>query len=279
MVPFFRKLSSFNTVAAGSTATLNLPLGPTYYTLALYCLDGSGVRTAAEIAADINFVVLKVNGTERTRVKASDLQMLHKYYGGTVANDGVLHIDLSPFWAQEHDARDNLAWGTGNVDVLTLEVELASGSGITTMTAHADMVMERRELGLIIQRRRMVWTPGSTGTQEWADLPKGIGSLTALHFDESGSAVVDDIEVEVDGVRMQTSPEAVIRAALTSKSERVPQTDVIHFETTRRKRMGEYIALRDVQDFRVYAEIDTAGAVPIVIETINAPLGLIAAAA
>lgn len=268
---FQRKMPSFNTVAAGSTSTVNIPKGPTYYGFDVKATIAGVVATEAEMKAQIAAVRLKVNGVTRFEASALHLIDLYKYMGKTVAS-GVLPLMLvDPDW-KTIPAMDNLAWGTSDVDTLTFELDLAAGATIDALAVHATVLGESRPLGTIIERHKITVAPSATGTFELPDLPRTNGDLLGMHFDLTGAAAADALELLINQVNIFDADLIVWNNRLT-RSGRAPVTGYIHFEPTYLNRLDDKITLgRAVQDWRFKLNMTAAGSVPVIMDTINTPL-------
>lgn len=276
---FGLKMPSFVSVAAGSTASVTIPRGPTYRAFHLHCLNSPAAASEAEMKAGITAVRLKVNGVTRFEGSATDLlDPLSAYYGiATVA--GVLSIHLALPWLRTITGEDNLAWGTSDVDTLTMEVDLDAASDVDAMTLYAEVDPVSQPLGLIREVHKIIVAPSATGTFETPDLPRRQGALMALHFDVTGAAAATAVEIYADQVRMFDLAEVVSRAMLGYRGERVPQTDYLHVDMIRLNRLDDAFPLANLSDFRCKLTVGTAGAIPIIMETLNAPLGAVVARA
>lgn len=269
---FQRKMPSFNTVAAGSTSSVTIPKGPTYYGFDIYATIGGVAATAADMKSQISEVRLKVNGVTRWEAWATHIiECLFEYYGKTLAN-GVLPLMLVDPDYKTIPAMDNMAWGTADVDTLTMEVDLAAGATIDAMSVYATVLGEARPLGTVIEVHRITVAPAATGVFELSDLPRFNGDLRAMHFDLTGAAAATAVELQINQVNVFDT-NLTVWNNIVSRSGRTPQTDFIHYEPTYLNRLDDKIVLgRAVQDFRFKLTMSAAGSVPLIMETVNTPL-------
>jgi hypothetical protein len=263
------KLPSFSAVAAGQTANLTIPKGPTYRGLFLEYRTSGTLAVEADMSADITGIRVKVNGVVRWESSAADLIMTLKYQGFTV-DAGILPIHFARPTLRTPVMEEATAWGTADVDTLTLEVDIASGATAPTLVGHALVTPDSRPLGPIIQRTKFSYAATTAGVFEVPDLPKSNGDLFAIHF---ASSVVTGLELLIDGSRIADVPK-VVADRILKDTGRVPQANVYHFDPTFLDRTDDRIALLNRQDVRFKLTVSGAGAVPIIMETVNAPLGL-----
>lgn len=270
---FARKMPSFVSVAAGSTASVTIPRGPTYRALHLYATVSGSAATEAQMKASFDAIRLKINGVTRLEGSATDLlDPLSAFYGYATAS-GVLSIYLALPWLRTIQGEENMAWGTADVDTFTVEIDMNGSASVDAMSLYAEVDPVSRPLGLIREVHKIVVAPSATGVYEVPDLPKQNGALMALHFDHTGSAVLTGLEVFADQVQMFDLNETVHAAILGYADRRNPQTGYIHLDMLRLNRLDDAFPLANLQDFRCKLTVGTAGSVPIIMETLNAPLG------
>lgn len=269
-IHYNRKLPDFSPVQAGAQAAIQIPRGPTYRTLILKYARGGVAATEAQLKSDIEAVRIKVNGTTRWAATGTRLvDILTKYYGHTLTN-GLLFIDLARHDLATIAGADNLAWGTRNVQTLTLEVDLASGAVNPELEAHAVVDPVSRDLGMIVECWELPFSTSVGGVFEVATIPSSRGQLFALH---AAGANVSGLDVEIDNVIFQNSPLDVLNAIYSRvPSGRVPQTDYVHYNPTYLDRLDDVLPL-SAQDWRLKLNMSAAGSVGLFMETLNQPLG------
>lgn len=269
MLHLFRKLPSFSAVAAGQTANVQVPKGPTYRQLILTYKKAGVDATEAQMAADLTKIRLKINGVTRLEASAADLISLAKYRGFTI-DAGQLPVFLAWPTARTPIQEENLAWGTQNVDTFNVEVDIAAGAGAVTLEASAWVTAEPRPLGPIIQVSTLFFAATASGTFEISTLPKGNGDLVALHL---ASAQITAVEVQVDSGNYLDGLTPALRSSY-KWTGRVPQTNFQHYEPVWLDRYDDRIPLINKQDFRLKLTMGAADTVRIVMETMAAPLGV-----
>lgn len=265
-----RRLPSFNSVAAGSTASIIIPTGQTYQTIVLRYKESGADVNEATMKASITKVRLKINGT--TRFEASGkhiIDCLNKFYGIAFVA-GQLVIPLTRPWLKTIEGEDNLGWGTANVNTFGLEVDIAAGATAPTLTADAVISPQNRDLGIIVQVSEMSFAAAVSGDYEISTLPKGNGNLVALHLE---NANITKIRAVADGYVLNDGDLAIMNTINQWTGLRVPQTGYVHLDALFKNRLGDTWPLAGVQDFRVIPTLSSAGSVPIVMETLNNPFG------
>lgn len=269
MFNFKRKLPSFNAVAAGSTATVNLPTGPTYQAIGINYKRNGVAATEAQIKADLKRFRIKINGTTRIDISGKHLiDVMMKYYGISFVA-GLIFIPLSRPWLKTMEGEDNLAWGTKNVQTLGLEIDIDAAAVTPTLTGEAFILPYDRDLGAIIQVMEFPFSTAVGGAFEISTLPRANGDLAAIHFD---GANVTAGEVFLNQVPASEGDEAINRSLLAWVGERTPQVGYVHLDPMIKNRVSDVWPLSQVQDFRVKLNMSAAGSVDIVMETLTAPL-------
>ncbi|WOF73806.1 major capsid protein P2 [Parvibaculaceae bacterium PLY_AMNH_Bact1] len=269
-IHYNRKLPDFSPVQAGAQAAIQIPRGPTYRTLILKYARGGTPATEAQLKSDIEQVRIKVNGTTRWAATGTRLvDILTKYYGHTLT-DGLLFIDLARHDLATIQGADNLAWGTNNVQTLTLEVDIASGAVNPEIEAHAVIDPVKRDLGMIVECWEVPFSTAVGGTFEISTIPEARGQLFAMHV---AGANATGLEVEIDNVIFQNAPSDVLNALYARvPSGRVPQADYQHYTPTYLDRLDDVLPL-SAQDWRLKVAMSAAGSADIFMETLNQPLG------
>lgn len=190
----FISTNAFSSVAAGSQATLDLPVGDlVYHGLQLSYGASGAAANQATMEADIDQVRIKVNGKEQRRFSARELFDILAFYGVSIET-GILWIPFSEGWRPSVVGEDSLAWGTADVSSLQIEVDIDAAATSPTLSARALVERVRRPMGPIVKWRRFNVGVSATGIRTLTTLPRQ-DAYYAIHAD---SADVDDVEVKVD---------------------------------------------------------------------------------
>lgn len=265
------KLPSFNAVAAGQTANVSIPVGPTYRQFMLYYKRGAALATEAQIASDLKKIRIKINGVSQIEVSAADLITDLKYNGFSV-DAGVLPIMLAWPTARTPIMEEALAWGTQNVDTLNMEVDIDPAAVAPALELVAWTTPDKRPLGPIIKITTITEAAAASGTFEYSQMPRSIGDLARAHFH---SPNITNLELQINGSRYIDSPIEVINASY-KWTGRVPQAGVVTYDPCWLDRYDDRVPLADKQDVRFKLNMSAAGVIRVVTYTIAAPLGVVA---
>lgn len=264
-----QRLPSLSRVSPGNTATLELPIGPTYERLIFIVTAGAGLD-----AGDIGRIKLLANGAEIQSYK--NLQRLN---------------DLNAYWNREADTMtatraefalhlnrgelvDNLwrnAPGIGTADLSTLHLEIdidGAAPADIKIVAFAQVDPVRQNIGAFFRVREYPASSGVAGLFEADKLPRGPW-YSAIHLFKSD---ITDIEVMAGDVKVIDGTKAVLERfqKAASPKARVPQTGkATHIDFITDGNLLESLPTANLTDFRVKMTLGTAGAVDIVTETLD----------
>ena len=274
VLAYTNKLPDFNPVAAGAIASTQVPRGFTYQDITLL-YQANGVKAnEATLKADIERVTLKINGVARWEMSGKHLVDINKFYGLT-QNAGELVIPLSRPWLKTPAGVDNLAWGTNNISSFQLEVKLASGATTPVLSANAEVLPYATDLGYIVEVHEYSFAASVAGKYEISTLPKANGSLIALHLDNANITALQGKLNNVEFIAQDSDLVAYHNAIKRlSDGKRIPQTGYAHIDAQRRNRLDDNIPLINLQEFMIAPTLSAAGPVGVIMETLNAPLGL-----
>ncbi len=274
MLHYLRKLPSFNTVGPNATSSVLIPRGPTYRSVVLkYGTNTVGGANETNFKAEIKKIRLKINGVTRFEVSGKyAIDIMNKYYG-IAFNDGFVVIPLMRPWLRTIEGEENLGWGTSNVDTFELQVDVHENADAPTLEAHAWVTPEQRPLGTIVEVHELIYSTAVSGQFEISSLPKGNGDLVALHFDNSD---ITKLEAFINQVAFIDGDIDILQDGYQWTGLRSPQTDYRHLDPCFNNRIADVWPLARVEDFRIKLTLAQAGSVPIIMETLNTPLGVAA---
>ena len=231
------RLPSFNGVAAGAVATINVPLGPTYNSFIL--------RTNADIsstatnlgASDWDTVFdefrILIDGRITYQGEVGYLVKLAQFYGETL-RAGTLPIFLSNPWARSLFGEDITAYGTaGGLSNMTIELGIKENQSVNELKMFAQQSAPR-PFGKHLVLRKISRAFGSTGIDEIADVPRGAHSLIGLDVTHTG---IDEVEILAAGTRVHDSDKETREQTLLM-SGRVKQTGMTHVDFCPRNRVA-----------------------------------------
>lgn len=252
-------------IGAGQTATLNLPLGPTYDRIDIEMKTGTGAGTevaAADWVNNIDDIRLKVNGRTEIEIYAEDLVKLNTFYGlAPVA--GVLSLHLTAPWARTIGGEDMGGYGTaGGMSSFTLEIDLKPGITIHTLKCRY-VQGDTKPYGPHTIIRRLSKSFASVGIDEVADIYKGAYNMLGLHIT---STSIGHVEIEADG-QIHHDTEAKSRLNQFKITGRTKQAGMTHIDFVGKNRIAfqggdgriraEAFPMA-LQDFRLKLDFTTA---------------------
>lgn len=262
------KMPSLSRVAAGSKATLELPVGPTYHRL-FFIATGTGLDVT-----DIGRIDVLINGrvvqTFKNLQRLFDLNSFYSRGADTVGNFAI-HF----FNAQLADLVYRRAPGIGTADVQTFHVELdIAGAGPVDLaiTAYAEIDPVSMPLGAFVNIREYPGNSSTSGEVEMDKLPRGPW-YQALHLFKSD---ISAVQLEADGgsgpVRVIDATKAILERVQKEASpvKRVPVTaSATHVDFCVDGDLQNAIQTAGLKDLRLKMTLGTSGAYDIVAESLD----------
>lgn len=266
------KLPSPNAVGAGQTATLNIPLGPTYHRIDLIYKESGTLANEATLKAGINDVRVKIGGRAQRTHSAAQILEIEQFYGMTFAA-GHLPLFFAEPWKRTTQGEDFLAWGTQDVPTFQIEVDIDAGATAPTLEAYAEISRVPRALGVIKRMRRFFVGVTATGDRQVQDLPKVGTSYAALHCFETAPGDIDSVLVEVDQTKVWDTPDHMANALYVDRGL-VPQSGIFSVAFDFDRRVGSPLSMvkangNTVSDFMVTATMGAAANFTIVTEELG----------
>lgn len=270
-------LPSFSPVAAGSTATLDLPTISVYDQLRLHYVTAGADATKALMEAELTEIRVKVNGKVQRRLSAAHINALLGFRG-VGFNDGYLPIMFSEPWRRSVQGEDSLSWGMADVDTFQLEVDIDGGAVNPSLEATAVKTPSNRPMGPVVKYRQFTVNVAAVGIVNVTTLPKS-DAYYGLH---AVSADIDDVEIKID-------QEEVFDAVLANANDYykqqglTPQTGYFHVVFDPTNRVSDALAMRRgegqgarqgqgvrlIKDFRIDFNMSAANSFTLITETIG----------
>ncbi|EOW9187383.1 major capsid protein P2 [Vibrio cholerae] len=256
MARTIRKCPSFSNVAAGSTATLELPLGLSYQAI---LLNFSGVTLAQlkniRIEADGKPIKKWADGVR--------LNAENKHYQRGDATADTLPIYFTRKEFLELAQQRLFALGTKDVQTLSLLVDI-DGAATSPALKATSIRSLNADMGYITRIIEFKHSSAVSGQIEIDNIPRRVGSaIAAIHI---YSADVTECALEVDGqvVWEMTKAQA---AKLQADYGRDPQsTTKLSLDFMLEGDFLQAITLDGVQDMRLKPVLSQAGNLDIVVE-------------
>lgn len=247
------KLPTPGTIAAGQTATFNIPLGPTYHRFYIQMDatnddDPSAPLNAADWADYVGDIRLIINGDTRIELAAKDLVALNTYHGH-VPESGVLPLFLSQPWMRTPAGEDNTAYGTAEgIASFSLELDLADEITVQKLEVRA-VITEPQPFGAHLRIQRFNKQLGLQGKLEIPDLPLGNYAMLGLHVT---TGQIDAVEILTNNVKVHDTSRALRREHLKIIGK-TPQANYTHIDFLGENRLGEALPMA-LNDFRLSLE-------------------------
>jgi len=258
------KLPTVANVSAGSTATLKIPVRPTY-NMIKFAYSGTAITRAM-----FKNIRLNVNSKPMLEYKNADrLQFINSYYN-RADNAGffTLHFDRKEL----HNLTERRITGLGTMDMGTLDITMeidGAAPGDLKLEAHA-IVSEPMPMGAIVKVKTFPYDSSTSGAKEISDIPK-VAPIMAVHFFK---ADVSRVEVETDRYKW-TEADKTLLEDIQKHYERVPQSAVAtHVDYLLEGQLAQALVAAGSQDFRLRPTIDTSGSMDIVVEYLDGFSGI-----
>jgi hypothetical protein len=265
------ELPSFNSVAAGQTATVTIPTGSRYHAI---FLKYKGNANQATIEADLTQIRVKINGKVQRVATLEELNKINAL-NGYAFQAGLVPVFFSEPWRRNVVGEDTLAWGTDGVRTFQIEVDIDSGATAPTLEAFAIVDEVKAALTNIVKWRRQSIQNNQTGKLTVNTLPRIKGDIyQRMHCFEQAGGDISGIEVNLDRKETYTQTDQENSAVLAMQGM-TPQTDVFHviFDETQRLEDGLPLSNGDdeVQDFSVEWDMAAANSFTLLTEVRGKP--------
>jgi hypothetical protein len=253
-----KRLNALSNVAAGSTATLEIPLGHSYDRIVL---EHSGVTLE-----QMKNVKVNINGKAIWSFKnAARLNRLNQYWGRETEAG---YLDF-------HFVREEMAnieyrrlFAIGTADVATFDITFDIDSAATNPVIKAFAIQSPNQpLGLITKIREFPASAATSGEYEIDNLPRR-ARIGAIHL--MGKSDISKLEIEVDSYK-QYEADKPLGEMLQKSVKRLPLgSDGLTVDFVREGNPFNALVLQagkvSVQDFRLRPTLDTAGSWDTVVE-------------
>ncbi|MDO0946638.1 major capsid protein P2 [Chromohalobacter israelensis] len=258
------RLPSLANVAAGGTATLNMPLGRTYEKL---ILSYSGVTRA-----QLKDLKLLIDGKPILEYEtAEQLASINKYYGRHDAAGYItiwfVRPEMNALEQQRVTGLGTGLNGKGVIQTLQLEVDIDAAAENPVIDARA-VQSDPKPLGVMTKVKRFVYSSATSGQFEIDNIPKG-PRLAAVHFIKSAGDITR-IEVEQNSRKIVEGDKGLLQY-LQSESGRTPQPQFLAVDWLQEGDLGQTIVTNPnvIQDQRFRLTLATPGAVTVLVEYLD----------
>lgn len=258
----YERLPSLSNVAAGSTATLEIPVSSTF--------DRIFIEAEGVTEAQLKNWEIRINGKPVQQFKDAVLiRRLNDYYGrGT--DDGVVDLWFIRPEFDNQDLRRMTAIGTEDVQTFDIRVDIDSAASSPKLTAYA-VRSPQTKLGLVTKIKNYPTSAATAGVKDIDNIPKE-GRCAAIHF--YGKADISKLTVQADSRSIYELSKS-LGEKIQRNAGRTPlgtNGTTVDFVTEKHPLQG--LAMRQVNDLRFKPELDTAGALDVIVEYITSFEGL-----
>lgn len=259
MARMIRECPSFSNVAAGSTATLELPLGLSYHMLHLYF---SGVTLA-----QMKNIRIEADGKPIKKWKDGErLNQENKHYGRGTATADCLPIFFVRKELEELAQKRLFGLGTQDLQTLSLLVDIDGAAAAPKLDA-TSVRAQNDTMGLITRIMEFKKSFAVAGEVEIDNIPLRKGSsIAAIHI-YSPDVTAASLEVDGQNVWDMTSAGA---AKMQIDHGRDPQSaSKLTLDFILENDVLQAIRTEGIQDFRLKPTLANAGNMDIVVEYIE----------
>lgn len=246
-------LPSFTPITAGSDTSVTLKVGGYTYERVMFELTNV-------TPAQLKNIEVRVNGDAIQEFKDGQQVLdINSFYNRKIKS-GFLTI-----WAIRPELtniaqRRTTAWGTMNLQTLSIHMEIAEGVTAPKIKGHA-VVTDARSMMTITKIKRFPYNAAVSGQVDIDNIPRG-PRVMAMHLFKSD---ISDVEVEMDNVRFYDASKA-LSITVQEENGRVPLTDCTHVDFLGDNDLANALITANARDFRIKATLDTAGGADILVE-------------
>jgi hypothetical protein len=268
-------LPSLSRVAPGSTAILEVPVGPTYRKIMFRVTAASGLDEA-----DIGRIEVLLDGKVKQTYKSlAQLIDMNAYYdrGGDAVSATLAQFAVHFDHAELTDGTQRRLPDIGTADVRTMAVQLEIASGAPAsiaIEAYALIDPTPKPLGVFVAVNNIPYTASASGDNQIDKLLRGPW-YSAIHFFKSD---VDSVEITANQVKVVDAPKSVLEyfQEVADPVKRVPQTaNCTHVDFVLDGDMlTNTLKTQGLSDFRCILNLGTSGNIDIVTETLDTLQGV-----
>lgn len=262
MMRSFEQLKKIENVVAGQTATLQLPIGPTY--------DKLRFTLAGVTPVQCKNVKLELNGRLISDfTNFAEMQKIDAYYGRRVQAGFVTwHFNEDDITANLADGRFfGLATLGLSTATISFDIDAAATNPVIAVYAEKSAPFPAEQQWLK-KYRRYPFPQGAGEFSEHTTLPKPVGAtIKAIH---AMKADVESVELIVDNTRWFEFPKAVneeMQKDYGQQVKRVPQAGMFTLDFALQGDVGNTMPITPgIQDLRLKTKATAGGQIVVGIE-------------
>lgn len=262
-------LPTLQNVNAGSTATLEIPVGGPNYDKIIFDLSASTGLTMAQIKN----IQIQANGsTWRNYPSGLDVLAENAFYkrGSTDLHEQTLTIFFtSPEYENASRAdRRITSLGTADLRSLTIRFDIDSGASAPSIAAYALRSEPGLPAGVVRKVVRFDASSAAAGILELPSIPRSAPIVAIDMVPSTGS--ITDVEVIVDSVKIVDSSVAILEEEQKhGPYNRVPQSGRVRIDFCHRGDLNDVLNVQSSNDFRVRAKTSAATSVVMLVEYLD----------
>lgn len=245
------KLPSFSNVAAGATATLELPLGLTYDQV-MFTFENITLHQMRNLKLIANGKVLQ----EYT--SAARLNEINKYYArGAATTKFLTWFFVRPELKTLQEQRMT-AIGTSDLQTLSISLDLEAGDYKPVITAHA-IKSNAAPLGLVIKTKKYGKSSATSGEFDIDNITRHPQArIAAIHlFDEDDK--IRHVELEMNSQRVIDMDADLARKIQVDYGRR-PMDKALSIDFQLEGDIAQSLVMQGVTDMRLKAFLEKPGA-------------------
>lgn len=251
-------LPPFTPVTAGNPTSLNLPVGGNTY-------ERIRIKYTGVTLAQMQNIEVRLNGDPiQEFTDGQNLDDLNDFYGRP-ATAGYLDIWCIRPELTNIGQRRLTAWGTTNVDTLSIHMDIDAGAAAPVLSADA-MIADPRDMDVITKIKQFPVNSGAAAQVEVSELPRG-PRIMAAHFFKSD---ISSLSVWLDGRAYYEETLKADGEALQVANGRVPITArATHVDFMGDDDIGNALITNNARDMRFKPTYGSAGNCNIMVEYLD----------
>lgn len=259
----FTKLPSVSNVAAGATATLDLPLGLTY--------DVLMVNLTNITLAQLTNIEIRVNGkTVQEFATGTELDNINKYHGRLAFANGVLPIFFMRPELSLPGERAITALGTADIATLSFHADVDAACTSPAITIYAQQSAQTN-LGVITKIRAFPRAAATSGDFEITNIPRSGARIACVHLFK---ADISHCVIKVDGREAVDATKTLLEQMQSAWGKTPVTASATHVDFVLNGNIQDALITAGVQDLLVRPTLDTEGAVRTIVEFFEEFAGL-----
>jgi len=265
-------LTSFANVAPGATATVLVPLGPTYERF-VFNLGGTTFTTA-----NITQIRCRINGKLCYIINGSDLLKVNAYYGLYTSGTNQLTLDFSEIFARDQVGQSIGAIATSyGIQTFQMEVDINAAAVAPTLDCYAVTSPPRaaqydaqgRPI-LVIEKLLQYQASFAAAGKFTLPVPFGANGsvIKRVYFFHNN---IGALEIKKNGLIVHEGPLAVLQQ-IQLENRKVPQAGLLVYDAVVDNNMNQMLPTTDASAFEINVTLTAGDTIRYLVEYID-PLG------